>query len=364
MASLSRPVTGQDVVSEGGVATSTDQLLQLGWRPELDGQLEPALLAGRVSASYGPTVDVHTGEVVTRCHLPARLRRSGVDVAVGDWVGIAGETVQQVLPRTSAIVRHAAGRATTVQTLAANVDLALVVTSFGPDLDPRRIERYLAAVGSSGAMPEIILTKADRMDDHHEAVASVKEVALGVPVHVVSGLTGAGCDEVRARITPGTTAVLLGSSGVGKSTLVNRFAGATMMDTGPARLGDDKGRHTTTGRQLILLPAGGLIIDTPGLRELQLWGTANLENTFSDIDELAAACRFGDCAHSSEPGCAVLAAVRSEQLSEDRIESWRKLQREVESTQARSDMRLQREGNRREEVRRSEARTRGKRRQS
>ena len=194
-----------------------------------------------------------------------------VDVAVGDWVGLGDGLIRGVLPRRSAIVRQAAGRTSEKQTLAANVDLAFIVTSLGPELEPRRIERYLVTIWESGAVPEIVLTKADRVDDPWEHVAAVEAVAVGVPIHVVSALTGQGCDALRARLAPGVTAVLIGSSGVGKSTLVNRFAGTERMAVKETRADDDEGRHTTSHRELIELPGGGLVIDTPGIRELQLW---------------------------------------------------------------------------------------------
>ena len=169
-------------------------------------------------------------------------------------------------------------------------------------------------------------------------------MALGVPVHVVSARTGQGCDELRARISPGTTAVLLGSSGVGKSTLVNRFAGDERMATTETRADDDEGRHTTSHRELILLPGGGIVIDTPGLRELQLWNAAGgIDEAFADIEELAAACRFGDCTHTVEPGCAVLAAIAAGTLAPARLESWRKLQRELDALAVRQDGLLRRE---------------------
>jgi ribosome biogenesis GTPase len=180
-------------------------------------------------------------------------------------------------------------------------------------------------------MPEIVLTKADRMEDPWELVAEVEAIAPGVPVHVVSSLTGQGTDALRARIQPGATAVLLGSSGVGKSTLVNRWLGEEVMATKETREDDDEGRHTTTVRQMLVLPGGGLVIDSPGIRELQLWdvGDGALVATFSDVEDLAAGCRFADCSHEHEPGCAVLAAVESGALPQERFDSWRKLQREL-----------------------------------
>ena len=291
--------------------------------------------------------------------MPGRFAYEGTDIAVGDWIAVADGSIGPVLPRRSAIVRNAAGRATRLQTLAANVDLALIVTSLGPDIETRRLERYLVTIWETGASPEIVLTKADRLDDASNAVAEIESVSPGVPVHVVSARTGQGCDELRARIGPGMTAVLLGSSGVGKSTLVNRFAGVERMDTGETREDDDEGRHTTTHRQLILLPGGGIVIDTPGLRELQLAeSAAGFDATFTDVEELAASCRFSDCEHVSEPGCAVLAAVEDGTLAPERLDSWRKLQRELHAIALRNDHLLRKEETRRWKLLSRDARTR------
>jgi ribosome biogenesis GTPase len=337
-------------------------LSELGWTPDLAENLEPGLEPGRVAAAHRGAFDVwlEAGEV--RSRLPGKLLHEGLEVAVGDWVGVADGLIRAVLPRRSAIVRNAAGLTTTGQTLAANVDLAFVVSSLGPDLEPRRIERYLVTIWESGATPEIVLTKADRMEDPWELVAEVEAVALGVPVHVVSAVTGQGCDALRARIQPGQTAVLLGSSGVGKSTLVNRWLGEDVMATNETREDDDEGRHTTTVRQLLVLPGGGLVLDSPGIRELQLWdvGASALDATFSDIEEFAAECRFGDCSHQHEPGCAVLAAVESGALAPERLQSWRKLQRELLAMAIRTDVLLRKEEARKWRLRAREGHARAK----
>jgi ribosome biogenesis GTPase len=338
------------------------ELPELGWNDELAENMEPGLVPGRVAAVHRGAFDVWTESGAVRSRLPGRLVHEGLDVGVGDWVGLSDGLIRTVLPRRSAIVRNAAGLTTTAQTLAANVDVALVVSSLGPDLEPRRIERYLVTIWESGASPEIVLTKADRLDDPWPLVAEVEALALGVRVHVVSAVTGQGCDALRARIPAGTTAVLLGSSGVGKSTLVNLWLGEETMATKETREDDDEGRHTTTHRQLLVLPGGGLVIDTPGLRELQLWDvdSAALDATFADVEELAADCRFADCTHTHEPECAVLAAVESGELPRERLHSWRKLQRELRAIAMRHDIRLRKEEGRKWRLRTREARARAR----
>lgn len=325
-------------------------LAALGWNAELADNVEPGLEPGRVLAAHRAAFDVQTAREVVRTRLPGRLVHESVDVAVGDWVALGDGLIRAVLPRRSAIVRKDAGRTSHAQTLAANVDVAFVVSSLGPDLEPRRIERYLVTIWESGAAPEIVLTKADRMDDPSELVAEVEAVAVGVPVHVVSALTGVGCEALRARIAPGTTAVLLGSSGVGKSTLVNRFAGRQLMAVKETRVGDDEGRHTTRHRELFLLPGGGVIVDTPGIRELQLWDAGGIEEAFADIEALAASCRFGDCSHTVEPGCAVLQALDTGELPRERFDSWRNLQGELRTIAIRHDARLRREERKRRQT--------------
>jgi len=337
-------------------------LCALGWNAELAENLEQGLEPGRIVAAHRGAFDVATAHGSVRARLPGRMVHEGADVAVGDWVGVAGAVIRGVLPRRSAIVRKAAGLTSESQTLAANVDVAFVVSSLGPDLEPRRIERYLVTIWESGATPEIVLTKADRMDDPWELVAAVEAVAVGVPVHVVSAISGQGCDALRARIPAGATAVLLGSSGVGKSTLVNRFVGRERMAVKETRVDDDEGRHTTTHRELILLPGGGVVIDTPGLRELQLWdgGAAAIDAAFADIEELTLECRFTNCSHETEPGCAVQAALRSGALTSERHRSWLELQRELRAIAVRSDARLRREEKREWQQRARDGRSRAR----
>ena len=337
----------------------------LGWTDELAAQLEPGHAPGRVVAAHRAAFDVAVGGGrVVRSRLPGRLAHyDTVDVTVGDWVALRDGLIRGVLPRRSALVRSAAGLTSESQTLAANIDVVFVVTSLGPDIEPRRIERYLVTIWESGASPEIVLTKADRFEDPWQMVGAVEAVALGVPVWVVSAVTGDGCDALRARIPVGRTAVLIGSSGVGKSTLVNRWLGHELMATQATRADDDEGRHTTTHRELIELPGGGMVIDTPGIRELQLAdaGASALEETFGDVEELAAQCRFHDCAHGAEPGCAVKAALRDGSLTHERYASWQKLQRELAMIARRTDVRLRREEKRKWQQRAKDGRARARR---
>ena len=280
-------------------------------------------------AVHRGALDLYTAAGVVRAPAPGGSGFAPVDVAVGDWVGVAGGAVWSVLPRRTALVRASDRPSARPQTLVANVDLVFLVGSLGTEVDLDWIERCLVAIWGSGAVPEIVLTKADRIDDPRPFVEQVEAVAPGVPVHVVSARTGVGCERLRARLEPGTTAVLLGSSGVGKSTLVNRLAGSELMTTGENGAGE-RGRHTTSHRQLILLPGGGAIIDMPGLRELRLSGPAGgLDEAFADVEELTDECRFNDCVHTNEPGCAVVAAVRSGALRPERVQSWRKFEREL-----------------------------------
>lgn len=323
----------------------------LGWTAELAASLEAGLSPGRVAVQHRGQYVVYTEPGELRAGVPGRLAHRSELPAVGDWVGTRDGVIHQLLPRSSAIVRHVAGRETEAQVLAANVDIAFLVSSLGPDLEPRRIERYLAVLWESGAQPVIILTKADLWTDPRELVCEVETVALGVPIHVVSAVTDVGMEAVQAYLRPGVTAVLLGSSGVGKSTIVNRIVGAELLRTREIREDDGKGRHTTSHRELVILPSGGMLIDTPGLRELQLWeGSSGMQETFADVETLAADCRFTDCTHAIEPGCAVQAAVDEGALPLDRLRSYRKLHRELELVAARQDARVRVE--RRKQIRR------------
>jgi ribosome biogenesis GTPase len=273
-----------------------------------------------------------------------RQSDSGGLPAVGDWVAVRlpgeeGEqgVIQAVLPRKSKFSRKAAGHRVAEQVVAANIDTVLLVSGLDGDFNPRRIERYLIAAWDSGAQPVLVLNKADRAEDAAALLVEVEAIALGVPVHLVSARSGEGFDELRQYLRPGETLGLLGSSGVGKSTLINRLLGREAQKTSEVRESDDRGRHTTTHRELFLAPQGGLILDTPGMREVQLWEGEGLATAFADVEELAAGCRFSDCRHAGEPGCAIEAALASGELAPERLESYRKLQAELRQIQIRQD---------------------------
>jgi len=263
--------------------------------------------------------------------------------AVGDWVALRGELATEILPRRSAFVRTVAGRTSAAQVVAANVDVVFVVDALTGDARLRRVERYLAVAWSSGATPVVVLTKADLCDDVTAAVAAVREDALGVEVLPVSSVTGDGLEAVRALLGHGRTAAMVGPSGVGKSSLANALAGRTVAGTHEIRE-DGRGRHTTTARELHVLPGGGLLVDTPGMRELALYDdTEGVETAYADVTELAAHCRFRDCGHRGEPGCAVAAAIDDGRLDPSRFTAWRKLQAEAHRQLLRVDARARAE---------------------
>lgn len=265
-----------------------------------------------------------------------------VPVAVGDVVRLDAESgqVATVLPRRTALERDTAGRTSHVQVLAANVDVVLVVEHLDPDPDLGRVERLLTLAWRSGARPVVVLTKADLVPDPAGMAQDVATVALGVDVHAVSATTGDGLEPLRALLAPGVTLVAVGPSGAGKSTLVNALAGRGVMATGERRA-DGRGRHTTSHRELVPLPGGAVLIDTPGIRAVGLVADAQaLDHTFADVAQLAQRCRFADCSHTTEPGCAVLAAVERGELDQRRFTSWRKLEREAAYQERRVDARL------------------------
>ena len=255
--------------------------------------------------------------------------------AVGDWVmidsvdaGAGSAVIRGILERKSAFVRKAAGTANTEQIVAANIDMVFICMALSEDFNLRRLERYLTIAWDSMATPVVVLTKADLCDDLDGKLAQAQSVSVGADVIVCSSMEEDGYDSVKKYLKKGRTTAFLGSSGVGKSTLINRLLGEDVLKTNEVRSDDGRGRHTTTHRQLLLLPGGGIVIDTPGMRELQI-SAGNLGRAFEDIEELASECRFGDCRHESEPGCAVKAAIESGALEKERFESYCKLQRET-----------------------------------
>ncbi|CEH30812.1 GTPase RsgA [Aneurinibacillus migulanus] len=268
--------------------------------------------------------------------------------AIGDWVVIRPRveekkaTIHAVLPRKSKFSRKVAGETVEEQIVAANVDTVFLVNALNNDLNLRRIERYLILAWESGATPVIVLSKADLCNDVDRWIAEVQSIAMGVPIHAVSTELKDGLEELTPYLREGTTIALMGSSGVGKSTLINHLSGKDIQHVNEARQGDDRGRHTTTHRELFRLPGGGLMIDTPGMRELQLWeADEGFRGAFDDVESLTAACRFHDCRHVREPGCAVQAALVDGSLARSRFDSYLKLQRELAHLARKEDLRLQ-----------------------
>jgi ribosome biogenesis GTPase len=334
-------------------------LARIGWTPACEDQFAPHAAGGlepaRVAVEHRGAYLLYTARGERPAELSGRLRHA-VDSrdelpAVGDWVAVADPDgaeralVQAVLPRRTKFSRMAAtdhGQ-TIEQVVAANVDVVFLVAGLDGDLNLRRLERYLTLGWESGAEPVVVLTKADLCADVEGATLEVESVAMGVPVHAVSNVTGDGVDALARYFAGDRTVAALGSSGVGKSSLVNCLAGEELMATGDLRA-DGRGRHTTTSRQLLVLPAGGLFLDTPGMRELRLWESDDgLAAAFDDVAAAAARCRFADCAHETEPGCAVRAALADGSLDPERLTSWRKLQNELRHLALKQDARLRSE---------------------
>jgi len=335
----------------------TQALSRLGYTPFFADAFAPLAadagalrLPARVVTEHRGAYRVHDGTNERWASVTGRLRHEAEGPldrpAVGDWVVLEGAVISAVLPRRTAFVRRAAGEGKKPQVVAANVDWVFLVSSLNRDFSPRRLERYLALARESGAEPVVLLSKMD-LADPAKALEEAKAITRGVPIHALSSRTGEGLEVIREYLSSGATGVLLGSSGVGKSTLINRLLGEERLLTSPVRDDDDKGRHTTVRRELVVLPTGGVLIDTPGMREIGLWETSTgLDEAFDDVAEIAATCRFSDCHHEKEPGCAVREAIADGTLPPVRLASYLNLQQENARLSTLSDARARSEENR------------------
>ncbi len=336
------------------------ELSTLGFGPFFENQLRhftaTEIVPARIAAQHLGAYEVWSSRGAGLAQLSGRLRLELGDAGVpcvGDWVVLKGSpgpdrtaTIDHLLKRRTEFTRGGPGLQTRPQVVAANVDLVFVVCGLDADFNVRRIERYLARIWASGAQPLAILSKADVCEDVAGRRAEVESRCGGVPLYVTSALRSEGLAAIRESIRDGLTAAFVGSSGAGKSTLINALLGEERMLTGEVRSRDGRGRHTTTHRQLALLPGGGLLLDTPGMRELQLTDEDGLDSVFEDVAALSVRCRFRDCRHETEPGCAVREAVESGDLAAERLEHYQKLEREAQAYQLRHDERLRRQSER------------------
>lgn len=335
------------------VYRSPIDLVELGWSAEwqlmLDATPHEGLSVARVAIQHRRGYGLYTADGGSSATLSGKLRHDAATPAdlpvVGDWVLARERIIYAVLPRRTRFSRQASGGRTIEQVVAANVDTVFVVMGLDPDFNLRRLERYLTFAWESGAEPVVILTKTDLAQDVGDRTDKVERSAPGVPVHPVSALTGAGVAAVDGRLAGHRTYAFLGSSGVGKTTLINRLAGIELATGGLRK--DGRGRHTTSWRELIVIPGRAVILDTPGMRELQVWeATTGIEDAFADVAALASACRFSDCRHAGEPGCAVGTAIETGALDPERLLSLRKLERETAHAQVQRDARAAAEGRR------------------
>jgi ribosome biogenesis GTPase len=341
--------------SEGQALSGFDELQGLGWSPRWQALFSPyaarGLTPARVVRSDRGSVLVATPTGVVRATFSADLLKADGGAvrlpAVGDWVAVLAPEdldvpiIEVVLERASAITRGDPGETSEAQVLAANIDTVFVVHPIAEQPNLRRIERELSVAWDSGAVPVVVLTKVDLSADTEAARAAVESIAHGVDVLAMNALSGEGVDSLLTYISGHRTAVLMGPSGVGKSTIINSLLGEQRQATREVRVSDGRGRHTTVARELIQMPGGGLLIDTPGLRALALTGSEEgISSTFPDIEKVSEACHFRDCSHADEPGCAVLAAVESGELPTERLASYHKLTREAQFAASRTDVHL------------------------
>jgi len=319
-------------------------LQQLGWNSFFEAHFNETAREGSIAArviceqKQLYTISTQFGELGAR--VSGKLMHTASSradfPAVGDWLAVSPRpeerkaTINAILPRRSKFCRKVVSTKTEEQVVAANVDTVFLVSGLGANYNLRRIERYLTLAWDSGASPVILLNKADLCPDVDTAISDVEDVAPGVAVHAISALEKTGLEKIAGHLGEGRTGAVLGSSGVGKSTLINSLVGREVLETGAVRSADGKGRHVTSTRELVMIPSGGMMIDTPGMRELQLWAEEDsLQGSFEDIEELAQTCRFGDCGHETEPGCAIREAIERGELDEGRYGSYLKLQKEI-----------------------------------
>lgn len=338
------PITGHGAQPLDLETLGWDDGFAVPFRPYEGQGLRPA----RVAVAHNYLYQLYTAQGDVMAEVAGRVRHQAAGAeampVVGDWVAIRSgadgskATIEAVLPRRSCFTRKAAGEPTRKQLVAANINTVFMVCGLDDDFNLRRIERYLVAIQTSGAAPVLVLNKADLCAEPETRRTATADLSPDTPIHVIGALRPGGADPLLAYLAPGQTGALIGSSGTGKSTIINRLLGTDRQRTRSVRARDRRGRHTTTQRELIMVPSGGMLIDTPGMRELQLWdGAASVDDAFEDVDAQAAECRFRDCAHDQEPGCAVRASVEKGRLSAARLNSYQRLQREGQVLQQRRD---------------------------
>lgn len=325
----------------------------LGWDPFFESHYNQISIPGsipcRVTEEFRESYHIHTGKEELPAAISGRMRYASNDYpAVGDWVAAVPypdgtqAVIHAVMPRKSSFSRRAAGPKAAEQVIAANIDTVFIVTALdGNNFNLRRLERYLTMAWKSGASTVVVLNKADLCPDTGSYISETEQIAMGIPIYAVSATEKTGLEQLSNHIKSGQTAAFLGSSGVGKSAIINALIGSERLLTGATSEFENKGRHTTTRRQLLQLSGNGMVIDTPGMKELGMWGSEDdIDNSFEDIESLAKKCRFSDCKHETEPGCAVREAIENGALSVERYQNYRKLRKELEFAAAREEMSL------------------------